>query len=168
MSSVPEIKLIIGLLNWQSAEGNGLGVALPNRSTLGRGCLEVVRVWCERWINSNLFVISNSDCWAFDLPIDRVNLVPPWNDKGVEDGARIITRKGGIDAHDEGGKSNEEVKSPHYTVIHEMIFKYCMRHAYSISLLQYMFVVLIARPRPQTPIIIWSFLPSIFDGQLLF
>ena len=61
-----------------------------------------------------------SDLFILDLPIDRVNLIPPWNDKGVEDGARIIPRKRGIDAHDEGGKSNEEVKSPH-TVIHESI-----------------------------------------------
>jgi len=50
------------------------------------------------------------------VPIDRVNLIPPWNDKGVEDGTRIIPRKWGIDAHDEGGKSNEEVKSPHTSV----------------------------------------------------
>ena len=70
------------------------------------------------------------------MPIDRVNLIPPWNDKGVEDGARIITRKGGIDAHDESDESNEEVKSPHCSVSNEMILKYCMKHAYSIFLLQ--------------------------------
>ena len=122
---------------WRQWPGGSSSQSLPVWFTLGRGCLEVVRVRWERWINSNLFVMSNSDWWAFDLPIDRVNLIPPWNDKGVEDGARIITRKRGIDAHDEGGKSNEEVKSPHYTVIQEMILKYCMRHAYSISLLQW-------------------------------
>jgi len=59
------------------------------------------------------------------VPIDRVNLIPPWNDKGVEDGARIITRKGGIDAHDESDESNEEVKSPHCTSV---VFYFVILH----------------------------------------
>jgi len=45
--------------------------------------------------------------------VHGVQLIPPWNDEGVEDGSGIFSREWGVDPHNEGGESNEEVKSPH-------------------------------------------------------
>ena len=46
-----------------------------------------------------------------------MKLIPPWNDEGVEDGSGILAGEGGIDAHDEGDESDDEVKSPHFAEI---------------------------------------------------
>ena len=48
-----------------------------------------------------------------------MQLIPPWNDEGVEDGSGIFSREWGVDPHNEGGESNEEVKSPHVAEIYE-------------------------------------------------
>ena len=46
-----------------------------------------------------------------------MKLIPPWNDEGVKDGSGIIAREGGVDTHNEGGESDEEVKRPHFAEI---------------------------------------------------
>jgi len=41
------------------------------------------------------------------LPDGRGNAVPPWDDEGVEDGARVLRREGGTDEH-RGGEGQRE------------------------------------------------------------
>ena len=41
-----------------------------------------------------------------------MQLIPPRDDERIEDGSRIIVGEWGVDAHNEGGKSDEQC-SPH-------------------------------------------------------